>query len=172
MKFRYRVTATDLFKFQEYHIFHTTGCVMVILIPLLAIACAVMSIRGGYTTRGIIYLVIGLAFAGYAHISAWLNSQKQAKLSESLSRGLIMELSETGLKTENGDQTSEIAWNQLVKLRQTKSLILGYTDSIHCFLIPKNHLELLDEEGNVTSGDEGTWQLIYEYIRVHMPAKK
>ena len=164
MKFRYHITAADLFCFLEYHVWHSMSCLMAVMIPVLAIVGGIVSFHAQNTKRGVIYLVIGLGFTLAFHIQLLYRSIRQAKMSQSLAGQLAMELKEEGLVILQGEQTAEVAWKDMGKLRKTGSLILLYTDPIHSYLIPKKHLELLDDNNQPLPSNAEDWKKVYEYI--------
>lgn len=168
MRFGYRINGKDMFRFLIYHVYHTRACIMAIAILILGTVGGVLNFAHGNQAQGWFYLIAGWGFFAIFHLNLWVKAQQQAKLSESFAQLLSMEFCEDEMIVTQGEQSANIPWEQIVKVKCTKHLILVYTDAVHAYLIPKENILPLEGENEADMPQTVTWEQIYDYLLSHV----
>lgn len=89
------------------------------------------------TTRSTAYLVFGLWCLFYMPVSLFSQSARQMKLNPVYQNPLTYTVNANGIKTVQGKQQAFVAWDKVLKVRETKLSLLLYTGSKFCFVFPK-----------------------------------
>lgn len=152
MKFQFQITASDMRRFTLYHLYHTSGVVTAVLIPLIGIVgFALYGFWLSEWKRAVLLLILGVGFSLVLHINVLVRATMQAQNNKAFAAGLIYEFTEEEMVISQGEEASRVAWNLITKTRRTGHLLLLYTDRIHSFLIPLNRIESLEGDANEES---------------------
>lgn len=148
-----------------YHLYHTSGVVTAVLIPLIGIVG--FSLYGFYLgewKRAIFLLILGVGFSLVLHVNVLLRATQQATRNSAFSAGLVYEFTDEEMVISQGEEESHVSWKMITKTRQTGHLLLLYTDRIHSFLIPLNRIESI--EGDATE------ESVASYVKHHAMSGK
>ncbi|MBO4389702.1 MAG: YcxB family protein [Lachnospiraceae bacterium] len=153
MKFQFSITPSDMRRFALYHLYHTSGIITAVLIPIIGIVGFGLYGYLGEWKRAVLLLILGVGFSLVLHLNILIRATMQAANNQAFAAGLTYEFTEEEMIISQGEQESKVAWNMIIKTRKTGHLLLLYTDRIHSFLIPLNRIESLEGNANEESVD-------------------
>ena len=87
-----------------------------------------------------VYLLFGFWFLLYQPVSLYMKAAKQVKLNPTFQKPVTYIISETGITTMQGDKQAEIAWEDMLKVTETKLSLLAYTGKRYSFVLPKESM--------------------------------
>ena len=111
-------------------------------ISILALLTLYTTFDARSDTEKLILLIIGLVFTVINPIMLLSRAAKQVKLSPSYKTPLSYCFNSQGITVSQEEQTMEVAWNRIVKIKSMKFALLIYTSRIHAFILP--HSEILN----------------------------
>jgi hypothetical protein len=137
VSFDVQLTPEDLFRFNMYQTYTTSQGPVSILLAILVFVMAGISFRDGTVGYGVLYLVIGIAFAVYIPVTIWTRSRQTMKKNAVLSGTLHYRISEAGIEVSQNGDSGVLAWNQVYKLVSNKKHILIYSNRVNAYIIPR-----------------------------------
>ncbi|MCI8466240.1 MAG: YcxB family protein [Lachnospiraceae bacterium] len=145
-KFVTRTTATDLFRFQIYHMYMG---VMGFLLGLLAVV-ALADLIGNFSnmttgTRAICIILILWAIV-LNPVNMYFRAKKQAQTVELFKNPIELEIDEKGLTIIQGENGGLVEWKNITKIVILKKLAIFYMGKVRAHLLPLDQIpETADE---------------------------
>lgn len=141
VSFDIKLTAKDLFKFNIMQAYKGMQGFLSILLPVLIFAYAVTSLGQVSIGSTLVYVGLGIVFLVYVPVSLWMRVNKTIKdTNNALSKTLHYEFSEENIKVAVEAESVEFNWENIFQMKETKDMVLVYTNRINAYIIPKVQL--------------------------------
>lgn len=141
VSFDIKLTAKDLFKFNIMQAYKGMQGFLSILLPVLIFAYAVTSIGQVSIGSTLVYVGLGIVFLVYVPVSLWMRVNKTIKdTNNALSKILHYEFSEENINVTVETESVEFNWENIFQMKETKDMVLVYTNRINAYIIPKVQL--------------------------------
>ena len=141
VSFDIKLTAKDLFKFNIMQAYKGMQGFLSILLPVLIFAYAVTSFGQVSMGSTLVYVGLGIVFLVYVPVSLWMRVNKTIKdTNNALSKTLHYEFSEENIKVAVETESVEFNWENIFQMKETKDMVLVYTNRINAYIIPKVQL--------------------------------
>ena len=141
VSFNIKLAAQDLFKFNIIQAYRGVQGFLSILLPVLIFSYAATSfgqVSIGYT---LLYVGLGILFLVYVPVSLWMRVKKTiSDPNNALSKTLHYEFAEEGIRVSVEEDSVEFKWENIFQMKETKDMVLVYTNRINAYIIPKNQL--------------------------------
>ena len=150
VSFDIKLTAQDLFQFNLMQAYRGMQGFLSILLPVLVFAYAVSSFGQVSIGSTFVYVGLGVLFLVYVPVSLWMRVKKTINdTNNALSKTLHYEFTEENIKVSVEEESVEFKWENIFQMKETKHMVLVYTNRINAYIIPKaqlgNHYNLLSE---------------------------
>ena len=117
-----------MYSFLMQHTHRSFKGIFGVCISVAALAAFALSFDGnGDTTRKVILLIIGLLFTVVNPIILLIKAQQQVLLSPVYKNPLTYLFTEDGMTVSQGEQEQSLAWNAILEVRKTASVLIIYT---------------------------------------------
>ena len=141
VSFDIKLTVKDLFKFNIMQAYKGMQGFLSILLPVLIFAYAVTSFGQVSMGSTLVYVGLGIVFLVYVPVSLWMRVNKTIKdTNNALSKTLHYEFSEENIKVAVEAESVEFNWENIFQMKETKDMVLVYTNRINAYIIPKAQL--------------------------------
>lgn len=139
VKFEIKVTTNDMYRFMMYHAYHGFSGIFSIAAGAGLILYYILN-RTGNVANVWMYLVFGILFLIYQPWTLYTRAAKQVQLSPVFKKPLGYFLSEEGITVTQDENTSQITWDSICKVRETSRSILVYTSSRNAYIWVKSQM--------------------------------
>lgn len=135
-----QMTFEDMYRFNLYHIYHTSQGVLSIVLAVMIVLISVLSWGDVNVLYNVLYLVGAVLLALYVPFNLRGKVKKQAKTNEAYQRPIHYRFDAEGITTSFGEQQVTMPWKQLYKIVSTKKMVLLYGSRIRANVIPREQL--------------------------------
>lgn len=135
--FSVRMTPIELFKFTMYHNYHKISGVIGICLSLIALVVLITSFEELTDRDKTILTIVALWFIILEPLTLLQRARTQVKRNKTYQKPLTYTMNQEGIMISQDDQQQMIAWENLMKIVETKSQYLVYSSRIHAFIFPK-----------------------------------
>ena len=139
-KFDVKMTDKILYDFWMNHTYRSFSGVFSIVFGVALLLLAVFSGEHAQPYMRLLYLLFGLYFLLFQPITLYLRSKSQMKTNKVFQKPITYEIDDTGIRTTQEDQTSEMTWEMACKVTETKNSYLIYTGKRNSFVLPKESM--------------------------------
>lgn len=140
VSFDVKLTPKDLFRFNLYQTYTTSQGPVSIILAVLVFVMAGVSFRDGSVSYGVLYLVVGIAFAVYIPVTLWSRAKQTIKKNAVLSGTLHYHISEAGIEVSQDGDSGVLEWKQIYKMVSTQKSVLVYSNRVNAYIIPREQL--------------------------------
>lgn len=139
IKLKVSVTTKELFNFMLYHTYTSFSGYIGLLLSFCALSALVVTWGNPIITTSykIVLLLTGLLFTVIQPLVLYLKSNKQVKKNEAINKPLIYTFSEREIKVSQDEENIEYSYNEVLKVKSTKNMILVYVSKYRAFLLPR-----------------------------------
>lgn len=117
-----------MYSFLMQHTHRSFKGIFGVCISVAALVAFALSFDGsGDTTRRVILLIIGLLFTVVNPIILLIKAQQQVLLSPVYKNPLTYRFTEDAMTVSQGEQEQSLAWNAILEVRKTASVLIIYT---------------------------------------------
>lgn len=157
VKFDVKMTQKIMYNFLMNHTYKSMAGIAGVLFGIGAFV--IMAVTWGDVPewQSMVYLLFGFWFLLYQPVSLYTRAAKQVKLNPTFQKPVTYIMSDTGIVTMQGDKQAEIAWEDMLKVTETKLSLLAYTGKRYSFVLPKESM-----------GEQ--YETVVKLIREHMDA--
>lgn len=152
-EFKIQITTGSMYHFLMYSMYHGFGGIFSVILSAVLIGYYVLNRTE--VVNSWMYLLFGILFLVYEPWTLYTRAAKQAKLNPVFKAPLSYEVSENGIKVMQNDQVNEVAWESVMKVRETGQSLLVYTGKKYAFIWVKKQMK--EEEMAVR-------ELLKEYV--------
>ena len=132
-----KLTAKDLFEFNMFHTYtHSQGIVSLIC-GFGAIGLAIAGRQDITVGMFLLRVLLGLAILIYIPCTLALRAKAAVKTGGSFEKPVHITIGDDGVGIAVGDQSNQIAWDGIYRLKNRKNQFLIYTGRITALIIPK-----------------------------------
>ena len=156
LSFSVQMTAKEIFLFMMYHSYCKLSGVIGLLLSLFAIVSLVTSYTDMTDQNKAVYVIVALWFTVLEPVTMLSRARSQAKKNPVYKKPLTYEVNSEGITVSQDEERQSIEWSRLLKVVETKSQYLVYSNKINAFIFPKN---AIGQECSVFE------QLVYEYTK-------
>ena len=157
VKYDVKMTQKIMYNFLMNHTYKSMAGIAGVLFGIGAFV--IMAVTWGDVPewQSMVYLLFGFWFLLYQPVSLYTRAAKQVKLNPTFQKPVTYIMSDTGIVTMQGDKQAEIAWEDMLKVTETKLSLLAYTGKRYSFVLPKESM-----------GEQ--YETVVKLIREHMDA--
>lgn len=141
VSFDIQLTAKDLFRFNLNQAYRGMQGFLSILLPILVFAYAVSTFGEVSLGSTLVYVGLGIMFLVYVPISLWMRTKKiMSDPSNAISKPLHYEFEEDVIRVSVEQENVEFKWENIYQIKQTKDMLLVYTNRINAYILPMEQL--------------------------------
>lgn len=137
IQFSVQMTVKEVYCFTIYHLYHKFSGIFGICLSLIAFIILLTSFDSLSDQSRVVLVLVAMWFTILVPIILFFRSRGQVKRNKSYQKPLNYQLDHTGITVSQDDVEQTIAWEDLMKIIETKSQFLIYSSSIHAFIFPK-----------------------------------
>lgn len=140
VKFDVKMTQKIMYNFLMNHTYKSMAGIAGVLFGIGAFV--IMAVTWGNVPewQSMAYLLFGFWFLLYQPVSLYRKAAKQVKLNPTFQKPVTYIISDTGITTMQGDKQAQIAWEDMLKVTETKLSLLAYTGKRYSFVLPKESM--------------------------------
>ncbi|MDO4345023.1 MAG: YcxB family protein [Eubacteriales bacterium] len=139
-KFDVKMTQKVLFDFLMSHMYGSFSGWFTVIFGAGAFLLAAFTFGKVQTAFTVIYLFFGVYCLPLQPVLLYFRAAKQIKLNPAFRETLTYTIDEEGIETSQNDQQMKLAWDQIVKVVETKYSFLLYTGKRYSFILPKESM--------------------------------
>ena len=136
-KFDVKMNQKVMYNFLMHHTYRTFAGFFSTAVGIGILVLFFATLGKEDVSRSIVYGIFGTWFLIYLPVSLYTKAARQVKLNPVYKKPLTYIVDETGITTTQEDQKAQVAWENLLKVRETKLSLLVYTGKTYCFVLPK-----------------------------------
>lgn len=135
------VTPAQLYKFNLYHCYcNSSNGIFGIILGILCVLYAITANKTIGTGNTIIVAALGVMFFVYNPISLYVRSKSRYLTNEALNKPMNYCFDDKGFILSQGEQSEDMEWADLYKVKETKDCIYFFFTRIHANIVPKECL--------------------------------
>ena len=138
VKLRYR----DIYNFLIYKNYRSSQGIIPMILAVLVVLVASLSFGKIPVHFSVIYFVCAAIFLVYQPILLFFQARAQISRNLVLSSPIRYQLSEEGIKAVSGavieDNVIEMAWDEILMVRETRQELFIFRDRENAFVLPKD----------------------------------
>lgn len=159
VKFDVKMTQKIMYDFLMNHTYRSMSGIAGVLFGLGAFV--IMAVTWGNVPewQSMVYLLFGVWFLLYQPVSLYMRAAKQVKLNPTFKKPVTYIMNDEGITTMQEDKQAVIAWEDMLKVTETKLSLLAYTGKRYSFVLPKESM-----------GEQ--YETVVKLIRGHMDANR
>ena len=155
VKFEVKMTQKVMYNFLMNHTYRSMTGISGVLFGVAALAILGVTYGNVPTWQSGAYLLFGVWFLLYLPVSLYTRAAKQVKLNPAFKKPITYIINEEGVTTMQEDKKAVIAWEDMMKVTETKLSLLAYTGKRYSFVLPKECMG-------------GQYEDVVKMIREHM----
>lgn len=159
IKFEVKMTQKVMYNFLMNHTYRSMTGILGVLFGVAAFVLLGVTYGNVPAWQSGAYLLFGVWFLLYLPVSLYTRAAKQVKLNPTFKKPITYIINEEGVTTMQGDQQAVIAWEDMMKVTETKLSLLAYTGKRYSFVLPKECMG-------------GQYQDVVKMIREHMEPQR
>lgn len=146
MKYTIQIRGNDLFRFNMQHRYRSVSGVMQVVLCVLAAFLGLITLF--QENNNLAYSIMLFVLAAFGAIEPFMLKKRceAAAKGPHFATPLEYEFTEKGIVLTQGEATQKHEWKQVLKVRETKTMLLVYMDKIHALILPKDQLNGETEE--------------------------
>lgn len=138
--FSVQMTHGEVFKFTIYHSYHKLSGIIGVCLSLIALFVLVTSFGELTDQNKTVLTIVALWFTVLEPLTLFCRARTQVKKNKTYQKPLAYLMNQEGITVSQDEEHQTIAWNNLMKIVETKSQYLVYSSKIHAFVFPKKAL--------------------------------
>lgn len=141
-----QVSAKQLYKFNLYHCyFNSSNGLFGVVLGIICLLYAFIANKSLGTTNTVIVVLLGVLFLVYNPLSLYVRSKTRYLNNDALKKPMNYCFDEKGFILSQGEQSEDMEWADLYKVKETNECIYFFFTRIHANIVPK---ECLGEDLN------------------------
>lgn len=147
INFKTNINAKELYEFTLNHNYKSLHGILGVAFSLASAVGAVWFWDKFTPTNRVIIILLALMFTVFEPLGCYIKVRKQIK--KNFTKPLEYVFDDEGIEVSQGESSSRVNWNEIMKVTSTKNLINIYTSPLMAFIIPKKdagqHMDSLKE---------------------------
>jgi hypothetical protein len=140
-----KVTEKDLFYFFVYHNYSRLSGKLTGALGVVSLIAAPIVI-GQDLISGVLLAVLAISFLVQPLLSFFIRSRSLMKKNPIFRNETVFTVEKEGVLINQYQSSQTLKWDQLVKVSETKRMVLLYVDKMQAFLIPKSSFASLEDQ--------------------------
>ncbi len=140
MKFDLKLKWEDLYHFNLYQAYHGLQGWISIVFAVVIIGLGIYACVGARYAAAAVYVVVGVFIVIYVPLELRRRSQRTFKNSNELTHQLHFEISEEKIFVTQGEESAELPWKSVYKVRSDKHDIFLYSSRYNAYIIPRDQI--------------------------------
>ena len=136
-----KLKTRHMYEFQMRHSYLTRTGIVSLLVSIIAMVYLLMTFRTNDYITNVLLILAALMFTVIYPIQMLSRSFNLVKLSPVLSRALKYTFTEEGILVSQDDDDALLPWEDIVKVIETKNLILVYSSPKNGYILPKSQYQ-------------------------------
>lgn len=137
IQFSVQMTAGEVYKFTMYHMYHGLSGIFGICTSLIAFILLLTSFDSLTEQSKAILILVAMWFVIIDPVILIFRSKSQVKRNKSYQKPLNYQLNQDGITVSQDELEQTMAWDNLMKIVETKTQFLVYSSRVHAFVFPK-----------------------------------
>ena len=130
-----KITTKDLYEFLMYNSYFSFRGIVSVLFSAMAIVGTILYWIDFSTFYKVFMIILSMLFTVIVPIEYYVRAKRQAK--KGFEEEFNYAFNEEGITVTKGEESSELKWNDVMKVISTKHLVITYFTPIRAFIIPK-----------------------------------
>ena len=135
------MTWKEIYKFTMYHTYHSFAGIFGLVLSIIALVDLIINFNELSDQGKTILTIVAAWFLIFEPLRMLVRSKSQMKLSKAYKKPLGYILSEAGITVSQDEESQTIEWNRLLKIVETKTQLLVYSNRINAFIFPKESVK-------------------------------
>ncbi len=135
IRFCIRIAVRDLWRFSMYHANKGYLGFFNVLFTLAALFLLFFQGEQMNLTQRFLLVVCALLFTVWQPMLLWIKAGRQAA-QKGMKEPVNMIFSDGGIRVEQGEESLELAWEDVRRVKRIPGELIIYTDRIHAYLLP------------------------------------
>lgn len=127
----------DMYEFQMRHSYLTRTGILSVLVSLVALVYLIFTFKSNNYSTNLLLVMAAMLFTVIYPIQMLSKSFKLVKLSPVLSKTLKYTFTTEGILVSQDNDDALLPWEDIVKVIETKNLILVYSSPKNGYILPK-----------------------------------
>lgn len=137
MKTKVNLSARDIYEFSMHNSYCNISGFIGVMISLVSLVGAIFSIGRTSVVNTVLLFIVASMFTIIQPLMIKHKSNKQAKKNQSVGNYLEYTFDDDGFTISDGTNEDRVMWELILKMEDTKNLVLLYTTMMRAFVIPK-----------------------------------
>ncbi|MEE0348818.1 MAG: YcxB family protein [Lachnospiraceae bacterium] len=139
--FKVKIEAKDLYRFFLVYNYRSVSGVLCVIASLASLVFLIGTFQHNESlTNGILFF-IALYFTVFRLLTLRQKAELQVKTNPGFQDELEYEMNQEGIIIRQNGEEVCVSWEQVVRVLETKDLILVYTSRVNAFILPKEQFE-------------------------------
>ena len=139
--FKVKIEAKDLYRFFLVYNYRSVSGVLCVIASLASLVFLIVTFQHNEPlTNGILFF-IALYFTVFRLLTLRQKAELQVKTNPGFQDELEYEMNQEGIIIRQNGEEVCVSWEQVVRVLETKDLILVYTSRVNAFILPKEQFE-------------------------------
>ena len=146
--FSVQMTAKEIFKFTVYHVYSGFAGIFGIVLSLAALVMLIVSFHSLSDQSKTVLTLVAAWYILIYPIMLYVRAGGQAKRNPSYQKPLFYQIDQSGITVSQEEVSQTVTWDHFVKLVETRTQYLIYTNRVHAFIFPKKEIGIGSDEFN------------------------
>ncbi len=138
--FSVQMTVKEVFRFSIHHSYCKASGIIGLLMSVISLVVLLACFHDLGDREKAVLLIVALWFTILEPLTIYTRAKGQVKRNPTYKKPLNYTLDQEGITVSQDEQSQSIAWNQLMKIVETKTQYLVYSSKVHAFVFPKSSL--------------------------------
>ena len=140
VKFQVKMSRKALFDFLLNHTYRSFGGWISVIIGIVVLIAAIVTFGDVSASTSAVYFFFAAYFLPLQPALLYFRAAKQMKLNPVYKEPLYYVLDDEGITSRQKKEKSQIGWDQIVKVTETRCSLLLYTGKRYSFILPKEDI--------------------------------
>lgn len=140
IKFSVQMTVKEIYKFTMYHVYHSSSGVFGVILSIIAWIVLLTSFSTLSDQSRTILFLVAAWFIIFDPVILFFRSRGQVKRNKTYQKPLNYCVNQEGITVSQGEEKQTVAWENFIKVIETKSQFLVYSSRVHAFIFPKKDI--------------------------------
>ncbi|MGN0436989.1 MAG: YcxB family protein [Lachnospiraceae bacterium] len=135
--FSVNMTPKEVFRFSLHHSYFKLSGMIGVLLSVMALIMLLVNFAELGDQNKAVLLIVALWFTVLEPLTIYTRAKSQAKRNPVYKKPLTYTLDSEGITVSQDEQSQSINWNQLMKIVETRTQYLVYSNKVNAFIFPK-----------------------------------
>lgn len=136
----------NMYYFLLRHTYTSFSGLFGVFLSIGALVLLATTYQSNDSFRNVLLVLVAVIFLIVNPIQLWLKAAQQVKMNPMFQKPLYYYLSETGILVKQEEQELSIAWEDIVRVIETKKYIILYLSRVHAYIWPVTEMDNQHEQ--------------------------